>query len=460
MASSLMTIVSAKVCLTDSVLVLFTTVAQICLFLLWRGNRSWMTVICMAVMLGLGGLTKGPFILGTVGCTALMLGLFDLVGKALSGTSPAEHRAITTTPDARFALRGWLMGLVGVAIIVAIVGPWLYLIHQRAPGFLSKQIAEGKAHLEQGKEGHNLPPGYHFVLIWVTFFPWSFLLPLAIGLGIRHRKVPEIRFALAAVVGPWLMIEFIGTKLPHYILSTFPALAFLTASAIIRCLDDDEPDMRQRSFQVGTGCWAGAAIIISLVPWLLVPGFRLPGIHPPKFADQPYPGLIAFTIGGIIYAATVFLLVRRRRFAAAMASMGIGMMALVTIAFLLYFPNARFLRTSIHVAEVLRRIGATRPGSVVMIDYKEPSLGFYQGGTIREEKTSFLLPKHWPQWPQWMVLTRDAWDKCPEESKARLRMVQDPNLPFRGWAYADGGRVVELMVVEVEGSAPRVAKIQ
>ena len=37
-------------------------------------------------------------------------------------------------------------------------------------------------------------------------------------------------------------------------------------------------------------------------------------------------------------------------------------------------------------ADVLRREGATGPGEAVMLDYKEPSLAFYQGGTIREHR--------------------------------------------------------------------------
>ncbi len=476
MASSLMTIISAKVCLTDSVLLLFTTIAQLCLFSIWRGNRSWVPIVLMAVMFGLGGLTKGPFIVGIVACTAAALALFQFIGSVIThrpprnmvawrgqaprGFAPLMHgepaparvlplEGAGANADRRHGRATQILAVVaGLILICLIVGPWLYLIHQRAPGFLGKQIAEGKAHLEQGKEGHNLPPGYHFVLIWVTFFPWSFLLPLAIGLGIRYRKVPEVRFGLAAVVGPWLMIEFIGTKLPHYVLSIFPALSFLTASAILRCLKREADDMQRRSFQFGAGCWAIAAIVISLVPWLLAPGFRAPGIHPPKFAPQPYGALWTFTIVGIIYAIVVFLLVRARRFARALAVMGIGMLIMILIASVLYLPNAQFLRTSIHIANVLQRLGATEPGSVIMMDYKEPSLAFYQGGTIREQKTTFLREKHWDQWPRWIVMTRQAWDNAPAEARDRLKVVKDPELPFRGWSYGDGGRTVEVMVVE------------
>jgi len=447
LATSLMTIVSAKVCLTDSVLLLFTTIAQLCLYSIHEGNRNWTPVLLMAVMLGLGGLTKGPFILGTVGCTAIVLAIFYLFGRTRGTIAPPER---SSTPDI-FAYRS-IQTLVGVLIIAAIVGPWLYLVYHRAPEFLVKATAEAKAHLEQGKEGHNLPPGYHFVLIWVTFFPWSFLLPIAIGLAIRHRRDPQIRFALAAVIGPWLMIEFMGTKLPHYILSVFPALSFLTASAVIRCIDREEPDMQHRSFQIGAGCWAVGAILMSVVPWLLVPGFKLPGIHPPKFTNQPYFGLIAYTSAGIVYAIAVFSLVRLRRYSAAMAATGIGMMVAVVIGFTLYLGQAQFLRTSVNVAGVLKKVRATGPDSVVMIDYKEPSLGFYQGGTIREEKTSFLNEKHWELWPHWLVLTRQAWEKAPEESRQRLQLLHDPILPCRGWAYSDGGRTVEILVAENRAS--------
>jgi len=55
MASSAMTIMAAKICLTDSVLILFITVAQFCLYAIWRGNRSWGVAILMAAMFGLAG---------------------------------------------------------------------------------------------------------------------------------------------------------------------------------------------------------------------------------------------------------------------------------------------------------------------------------------------------------------------------------------------------------------------
>ena len=49
---------AAKICLTDSVLILFITVAQLCAYAIWRGNRSWAVMLVMAVMCGLGVMIK------------------------------------------------------------------------------------------------------------------------------------------------------------------------------------------------------------------------------------------------------------------------------------------------------------------------------------------------------------------------------------------------------------------
>ena len=458
MSSSLMTILAAKASLTDSVLLLWGTIAQVCLYTIWRGSRSWKPAILLAIALGLGAMTK-PLVLLTVGATVVVLLVFKAIKEIRKQTTPRGFTVVgvedTSVPDAlpdtapsRSVGISVAQVLVGIFIIAIIVAPWLYLVHHRAPEFLGKATAEAKAHLESGKEGHRFPPGYHLLLIWVTFFPWCLLLPMAIGMGIRYRATPQIRFALAAVIGPWLVLEFFGTKLPHYILAAFPALSYLTACAVIHSLRGEDRDMESRPFLIGAGCWALVTALVGLLPWLVVPGFRLPGIHPPTFPGQPMGIIATFTIATIAFGAAVFLFLKMYRLTAALLTLGGGMMAICLIVFVLYLPRAQFLRLSIHVADVLRRVGATHAGDAIMVDYKEPSLGFYQGGTIREEKRSFLLPLHWNRWPRWITVTRAALNGAPPESRARLRIVADPENPSRGLAYSDEGRAAEVIVVE------------
>ncbi len=113
----------------------------------------------------------------------------------------------------------------------------MILVEKRHPGFISTALNhEIKDRAASGLKGHKGPPGYYLVSIWPTFLPWSLVLPLAFVMGWKNRRDPRIRFALAAVIGPWVMFEAVQTKLPHYLLPCFPPLAFLAADAILRSL--------------------------------------------------------------------------------------------------------------------------------------------------------------------------------------------------------------------------------
>src|SRR6185369_5023437 len=147
--------------------------------------------------------------------------------------------------------------LVGIAIVVVVVGPWLFLVQKREPSFLRTTIAHDVIQRAvQPLEQHTGPPGYYLATIWGTFFPWSLFLPMAVIFGWRHRREPAVRFALAAVVGPWVLFEIVQTKLPHYMLPVFPFMAFLTADAIIRCLRGQHGDLRRDSFIRAISLWA------------------------------------------------------------------------------------------------------------------------------------------------------------------------------------------------------------
>ncbi|HWE01153.1 MAG TPA: glycosyltransferase family 39 protein [Tepidisphaeraceae bacterium] len=467
MASSVMTIMAAKICLTDSVLILFITVAQFCVYAIWRGNRSWKVAILLAVMLGLGGLTKGPFIIGIVACTAAALGVFRTIDSMIQrrqktsaipaapalrpatssefshGREPASAEKPTAVEYYRetgipvHPTSSWLVSAtqiaVGLLIIGGIVLPWILLVHHRAPDFLPRIFKEARDHTISGKEGHSFYPGYHLLVVWPMFMPWSLLLPLTIGVAVANRKIAEIRFALAAVLGPWVMVELIGTKLPHYFLAAYPALAFLTAFTIRRCLHTNADDLRSRPFFVAAGLWALAAASIGTLPWIAAFYFR----------PLPWGTMVLLSLISAAYAISVLTLMTRRKYAATFWTMGIGMLVAAAVLCLLYFPNADFLRLSIRVADALKRQGATHPGDVRMIDYKEPSLGFYQGGSIREESDSKrFLANPLSQWPRWTVMTREVWNVTPAADKPYLRVVDS----FRGWALS--ARIEEVMVVE------------
>src|SRR5947207_863754 len=78
LASSLMVLISAKASTTDSVLLLFITISQVCFYAIWRGRGTWPVWLALGVAVGLAGLTKGPVVLGVMGTTLLGLWLLGL----------------------------------------------------------------------------------------------------------------------------------------------------------------------------------------------------------------------------------------------------------------------------------------------------------------------------------------------------------------------------------------------
>jgi hypothetical protein len=124
--------------------------------------------------------------------------------------------------------------------------------------------------------------------------------------------------------------------------------------------------------------------------------------------------------------------------------MGAGMLLLVAVFYGAWLPGLEDLKISPRVADVLRAEGATRVGDAIMIDYKEPSLAFYQGGTIREESNNrFLIETNPLVWPRSIVLTRRVWDSLPRDMR-ETRF--DHVATVEGWWYASGGKRVQVLV--------------
>ncbi|HSV16571.1 MAG TPA: glycosyltransferase family 39 protein [Tepidisphaeraceae bacterium] len=460
-ATSGLTIAAAKMCITDAVLLLWVTIAQLCLYAMWRGDRSWPVVITMSIAIGLAGLTKGPVVLGFQATTLLILAILRWLDRGLAsstGVSPVssdlrhgrDARATAElplevspnvleyrTPSVKQSL-DWpsilRKSLVALLIIAAITLPWIILVNQRAHAFLKTAVGHDVwDRMMTPLEQHTGPPGYYLITIWITFFPWSLLLPLVIGLAIRYRAHPHTRFALAAIIGPWIMLECIRTKLPHYLLPVFPPLAFLTADALVRNLHRQHDDIRRHGFVIGVGVFSLLVALAASAPWIVVRAYQ----------PLPYGAMVALSILGVVFAITVFTAFARRRIAAAVSAMGVGCMLFVVVAYGWYLPRADFLRLSPRIAQVLIDHGVTQPHQVIMMRYMEPSLAFHQGGTIREAGDLTLTPRWVDQLPPWIVVERGVFNQAPAEVRDQFEVVAD----LFGLAYADKGTWMHVLVI-------------
>ncbi|HWB50902.1 MAG TPA: phospholipid carrier-dependent glycosyltransferase [Stellaceae bacterium] len=188
----------------------------------------------------------------------------------------------------------WLRGLrplPGIAFAILAVAPWLYAIEHATEGrFLEQSVGHDfLSKVMGGQEMHGAPPLYYLALVWLIFWPGALLLPPALIAGWRRRSEPVFRFLLAWLIPAWLVLELVPTKLPHYALPLFPALALLSACALV-----DGRHAPRWSRRLGTVLWllvtlALAAAMIE-VPRLFGPGPVTAGIVAAAL-------LVALTIG-------------------------------------------------------------------------------------------------------------------------------------------------------------------
>src|SRR5262249_41480640 len=140
--------------------------------------------------------------------------------------------------------------------------PWFAaIVSHTGMSFFAESIGHdmlGK--VAEGQESHGGLPGYYLVTFIVTFFPASVLAALAVPHVYSQRRPPEVRLRLAWSRPAWIIFELVPTKLPHYVLPLFPAIAVLIADAIsAKRLSDN------RWLRVGTIAWFLIPLLLSLL---------------------------------------------------------------------------------------------------------------------------------------------------------------------------------------------------
>src|SRR5471030_806741 len=219
MASSILLGVEARLAKTDAMLLLTSVAAMGAMARIYLTSRrapdapaDWKTPAILWTALSGGILLKGPLILMFVVLTALTLSSVDRSAKWLWRLRP----------------------LAGVVWLILLVSPWfIAIVAKSGDNFFVQAIGQdmlGK--ITSGQEAHGAPPGFYFLLFWVTFWPASVLAGLATPMVWKARREPGAQFLLAWLIPSWIVFELVMTKLPHYVLPLYPAIAILIAGIL------------------------------------------------------------------------------------------------------------------------------------------------------------------------------------------------------------------------------------
>ena len=316
LASSVMFCVAARAATPDSVLIFCVTAA---IYFYVRGIESDLKVrsqgkslaeqhpqlswfpeywsssfLGLYLMLGLAMLAKGPvgFVLPMA-----MIGMFMLLQRLAesnpaSATDAIENAKVKSASrlsisslfnQALVCLRPfapvhflktlWAMRPVtGTAIALLVAAPWFVWVGTRTDGdFLSQFLLnENFGRATTVMENHRGGIWFYPMAILVGFFPWSvFWGPVAIGLIYRSRRfsgsIQGIRPGEVLLLS-WIAIQVIAfslvqTKLPSYVTPCYPALAMLTAHALMELKRSPVPILIWR---IASYCLAATGLAISV----------------------------------------------------------------------------------------------------------------------------------------------------------------------------------------------------
>lgn len=345
--------VEARLAKIDSTLCAVTALAQAALARAFVARERqeklsfWWAVLFWSA-LGFGGLLKGPIVLLVTGGAVLAL-------------LAIERRA------------RWLLSLRplwGVPLMLAIAAPWYIAIGEVTHGrFYQTAVGYSVAGKIAGThQRHGGAFGYHTAFFSALFWPGSLLAWLAAPFVWAQRARPEVRFCLAWIVPAWLVFELSGTKLPHYTLPLLPAVAMLSAAALVDA-NGKRWLGRPRLFAVAATVWVLISALLTMGP----PAARIYIQKDAAFGPLLLGGL-AFFVALLALALTA----QGRARAAVAALVGAALLAWTNLfQFTLPAMTQLFLSPRIEAAAVRARPCAD--SRLALLDFHEPSLVFLHG---------------------------------------------------------------------------------
>jgi 4-amino-4-deoxy-L-arabinose transferase-like glycosyltransferase len=457
LAATPLAVVEGQAATADALLLAAVTGALACFAaaLTGDGRRLW-PWLGLGLALGLAQLAKGPVGLAVPGLgIATTLAILGRRARREEETAagPGEAEAV---PVGRYAMRAALAALLGVAIFCA----WGVPANLATGGELAR-VGIGKHVVGRAlgaMEGHGggawhgwhgwvsgLP--FYLAVAWLGFAPWVLWLPAAVSATLGGRLGGERGRALLIgwVVPTFALMTLVATRLPHYVLPAWPALALavggtLEAERRGELAPRDLRWLRRGAWLLGPLVGLALAAVAALAV-LAVFGGQAPviGGRLADVADGLALPCLALAVvlavaGG--WALRDHLAGRYRR--AAVVLLG-GALAAALVGGGMVAPAVERLKPAPRLAAAVR--AATAPAvPVTTFEYAEPSFTFYLGRWPVRELRDTAAVGAWAaeSGPGVLVLPRFNYERLRGAPWAEdLTEIATAN----GWNVAKGSRL-------------------
>ncbi|MGE3769738.1 MAG: ArnT family glycosyltransferase [Bdellovibrionales bacterium] len=405
MAGSLLLNVEARMAKTDATLLFTVLAAQFALLSLWlrRTMHTGLATLFWAA-LATGVLIKGPMIFLPVG--------FTLAGLCW------HARSVKLLKD--------LQPLWGLPLMLVLIAPWFVAITMKTGGaFWTEAVSKDLlAKVASGKESHGLPPGYYLITYFGTFWPFAPFIAMALPAVRQHWREDRIFALLAWIIPTWLVFEAVPTKLPHYTLPAFPALAILAAHFWHAGFDAPR-------------WWKGLCICVFCITTAgLLGGFAaLPVL---ASGDVLWPLLLASVVSGI---GLVFILSCAMPLLQHTLTLTLVSAIFLTTLFGLALPRWDYIWVARQVENALATQTDCLDPLLVSARFNEPSLVFHVGTLTQLDGTGELAASYISADPCQFALVGKKYEEDFLTHAKNLRIIPMSIAHIRGFSYGGGDRI-------------------
>lgn len=338
-------------------------------------------ILAIGILMGLGALAKGP--LGFMPLPVMIVILWF------------------SRKDGGDFIRSFLLIASATLIASAMFLAWFIPVNRATDGefgrlFLGHHVFERAMTTLEGHGGSLLMYFLFYPAIIVgLFFPWTIFLPGAILATAGNRiGIPGSRnILLSWMLVPVIVMSMSATKLPHYILFAWPAMAIM-AGGVIAAGSEGVLSERDKS-RLRDGVWFFIPVGLGMGAGFTAAGYFL------ENDGFKLPGLIC---GLVVLVITIFCGISQIKgnFAWTAKIIVAGTIILLAPVLFILLPAVEQIKISPAIAKAVKeKTGKDVP--TAMFRYAEPTLNFYTGRKISLFKKDYQVIE-WLEQPGKRVL--------------------------------------------------------